>query len=80
MVAPATVVIRLHRVGRRVGADFSQGAKPGREAFEKLLGERGVRWITYADWQKIDQAEIANAPAGAPRRKFLTVEDMLAVL
>ena len=67
-------------VAQHIGADFSQGAKPGREAFEKLLGERGVRWITYADWQKIDQAEIANAPAGAPRRKFLTVEDMLAVL
>jgi ferredoxin--NADP+ reductase len=67
-------------VAQHIGADFPQGAKPGREAFEKLLGERGVRWITYADWQKIDQAEIANAPAGAPRRKFLTVEDMLAVL
>ena len=44
------------------------------------LGERGVRWVSFADWQKIDAAEIAAAPDGAPRRKFTTVADMLAVL
>ncbi len=67
-------------VARHIGDDFPTGGKPGRAAFEKLLGDRGVRYITYAEWQKIDQAEIARAHPGAPRRKFLTVEEMLAVL
>ncbi len=63
-----------------IRADFPRGRKPGREEFESLLRERGVRWVTYPEWQTIDQAEIANARPGAPRRKFLTVEEMLAVI
>ncbi len=63
-----------------IRADFPRGAKPGREEFESLLRERGVRWVTYPEWRIIDQAEIANARPGAPRRKFLIVEEMLAVI
>ena len=33
-----------------------------------------------ADWQKIEQAEIAAASGEAPRRKFVTVSEMLAAL
>ena len=67
-------------IARHICEDFPTGSKPGREALEKLLRENGVRWVTYEDWQKIDAAEVANAPSGAPRRKFVTVEEMLAVL
>ncbi|MEE8280634.1 MAG: FAD-dependent oxidoreductase, partial [Alphaproteobacteria bacterium] len=42
-----------------IRADFPRGAKPGREEFESLLRERGVRWVTYPEWRIIDQAEIA---------------------
>jgi hypothetical protein len=31
-------------------------------------------------WRKIDAAEVARAPKPAPRRKLVTVKDMLAVL
>ncbi len=44
------------------------------------MREKGVRWVTYPEWQTIDPAEIANARPGAPRRKFLIVEEMLAVI
>jgi ferredoxin--NADP+ reductase len=64
----------------QITADLGTGGKPGRAAFEALLGERGVRWVSFDDWQKIEQAEIANAVADAPRRKFVTVDEMLAVL
>ena len=67
-------------VAADIRADFPQGKKPGREAFEKLLKEKGVRWVTYSEWQTIDLREIENAPPGAPRRKFTTIEEMLAVL
>jgi NADPH-dependent glutamate synthase beta subunit-like oxidoreductase len=65
---------------KQILEDFSAGAKPGRAALEALLAERGIRWVSYADWQKIDAAEVAAANPGAPRRKFTRVEDMLAVL
>ena len=60
--------------------DFPEGKKAGRDAFEKLMREKQARWISYAEWKKIEQIEIANAPDGAPRRKLATVEEMLSVL
>ena len=45
------------------------------------LEEKGVRVVSYADWKKIDEAEIAaGAAKGKSRSKFTRVEDMLAVL
>jgi ferredoxin--NADP+ reductase len=67
-------------VAAHIRADLGAGAKPGREALEKLLAERQVRVVSYADWQKIDAAEVAAATPPAPRRKFVTLKDMLAVL
>ncbi len=67
-------------VAEQIQADFSNGHKPGRAALEILLAERDVRWASFADWQRIDAAEVAAAPAGAPRRKLIRIEDMLAVL
>ena len=60
--------------------DITEGTAPGAAALEDHLKSKGVRWISYEDWQRIDEAEIANAEPGAPRRKFATVDDMLAVL
>ena len=60
--------------------DFTGDGKPGRDALEAALTKKGVRWVTYEDWQKIDAAEIANASPDAPRRKFGRVEEMLDIL
>ena len=60
--------------------DVGDGTKPGREALDALLTERNVRVVTYQDWQAINDAEIANAKPGAPRRKFVTVDAMVAAL
>ncbi len=56
------------------------GSKPGRGAFEALLAEKNIRAVSFAEWRKIDAAEIAGAGPGAPRRKFTRIADMLAVL
>ena len=63
-------------------ADFSAtgGAKSGRAALQALLAERGVRAVSFAEWQTIEAAEIANAREAAPRKKFVTVSEMLAAL
>ena len=49
-------------------------------ATARLFAERGLSPVTFSQWQKIDQAQIAAANPGAPRRKFVSVADMLAVL
>ena len=68
------------RAAAQILEDITESKKPGRAAFEEILIKKGVRWITYEDWQKIDAAEQVAANPGAPRRKFTRVEDMLAVL
>jgi len=52
--------------------------KPEPEAVEQLLGERGVRYVTFEDWQAIDEAEVGRGePHGRPRVKFVRVDEML---
>jgi ferredoxin--NADP+ reductase len=51
---------------------------PSPAAVEDLLRERGTRYITFEDWQAIDQAEVGRGePHGRPRVKFVRVEEML---
>lgn len=65
---------------QQIFADIVRGEKPGRARLEPMLAERGVRVVGFADWRRIDAAEVAAAQAGAPRRKFTTLEEMLGVL
>jgi ferredoxin--NADP+ reductase len=62
-------------------AGWPEDAKGGGDALAALLDERKVRAVSFADWAKIDAAEIeAGEAAGKPREKFTRVEEMLAVL
>jgi ferredoxin--NADP+ reductase len=57
------------------------GEKRGANTLKALLKSRGVRVVSYADWQKIDAAEVRRGEtAGKPREKFARVEEMLALL
>ena len=67
-------------VAGRIGEEVAGGGRPGREGLERLLGERGTRWVTYGDWKRIEAAEEAGAEPPAPRRKIVRVADMLSVL
>ncbi len=70
-------------VAGHIQKDFDAGAKgtkPGREALEKLLKERNIRSVSYEDWKKIEAAEIENAEGEHPRKKFITIQEMLDVL
>ena len=54
------------------------GAREGRSGLDALLDERGVKVVKYSDWKKIEEAETARARQGAPREKFVRIEDMIA--
>ena len=54
---------------------------PSRTALESLLKERGVKVVTYADWQMLDALEIERGEAlGRPRLKITRISEMLGVL
>ena len=54
---------------------------PDTQELLTFLKNRQVRVITFADWKRIDAAEIAQgAKFGKPREKFVQINDMLSVL
>lgn len=67
-------------------ADVAEGRllepqSPEPDAVEALLSERGIRFVSFEDWQAIDQAEVGRGePHGRPRVKFVRVEEMLDAL
>ncbi|KMS59772.1 FAD-dependent pyridine nucleotide-disulfide oxidoreductase [Novosphingobium barchaimii LL02] len=62
----------------KIAADMAgDSGKPGRPGFDALAQERGIDVVKFTDWQKIDEAEVANARSGAPREKFVAVETMI---
>ncbi|MEO0440896.1 MAG: FAD-dependent oxidoreductase [Pseudomonadota bacterium] len=62
-----------------VAEDIGKGDnRDGRAGLDRLLERRGVEAVTFRDWKKIEEAEIANARDGAPREKFTDIEAMIA--
>lgn len=63
----------------KIAGDIGEGAgKPGGEGFDRLAAERNLAVMAFDDWRRIDEAEVARAREGAPREKFIAVEDMIA--
>jgi len=61
-----------------IAQDFpASGRKRGREGFDALAAERGLDVVSFSDWKKIEEAEQARARDGAPREKFVDVDDMI---
>lgn len=61
-----------------IAEDIGNGAgKKGPAGFDALAVERGLNVVEFHDWQKIDEAEVARAREGAPREKFVAVEEMI---
>ncbi|XP_059720267.1 NADPH:adrenodoxin oxidoreductase, mitochondrial isoform X1 [Haemorhous mexicanus] len=57
---------------------------PSREGFglvESILHSRGVRPVSFLDWEKIDAAEVARGKAtGKPREKIVDPAEMLRII
>ena len=54
---------------------------PSADAVVKLLEDRGIQYVTYADWQILNAEELARGEAASrPRVKLTKVAEMLAVI
>lgn len=52
-------------------------AREGGAGFDHLAESRGLQVVRFRDWQKIDAAEIERAREGAPREKYVSLDQML---
>jgi ferredoxin--NADP+ reductase len=63
------------------GKVTSSAVNPAEDAVPSLLRERGVAFVSFADWKLIDGAELARGKAASKiREKFTRVVEMLAAL
>jgi adrenodoxin-NADP+ reductase len=52
----------------------------GREGVMALLRQRGVKFVSFRDWEKINAYEITEgAKNGRPREKLISVEDAVKI-
>ncbi|AZI34749.1 putative ferredoxin--NADP(+) reductase [Caenibius tardaugens NBRC 16725] len=66
----------------KIAEDYEAGVlggtrKEGRPGFDKLTEARNLDVITFRDWKKIEEAEEKAARDGAPREKFVHVDEMI---
>ncbi len=65
-------------VVEKIAEDIGNGGgKKGSAGFDAIAAARKLDIVEFHDWQKIDQAEVQRAREGAPREKFVRVEDMI---
>ena len=63
------------------GAGLEARELPERETIDSLLRQRGVQIVSFSDWKRLDEVEVARGERrGAPRDKIVDVGAMLAVL
>jgi len=71
---------------RKVLEDLKSGKLPiaegsGPAPVENLLKSKGVRFVTFSDWKRLDAMEVARGKTkGKIRDKMTTIPEMLAVL
>jgi ferredoxin--NADP+ reductase len=66
-------------IAEHIASDTATGSsKRGRAGLDALFAARSVDVVTFRDWQRIDEAEVAHARTGAPREKFTAIDAMLA--
>lgn len=64
----------------RLVAELPADGKGGaRERVDGLLRERGVKVVTFDDWEKIEKVELERAEGGAPRQKVTEWSELLGL-
>lgn len=77
----ADAIVNDWVTGEREFMNAEDEEKRGWEAVEREVKARGMRPVSWAEWQKIDAAEkVRGARLGKEREKFVNEEEMLAVL
>ncbi|XP_055994398.1 NADPH:adrenodoxin oxidoreductase, mitochondrial isoform X1 [Sorex fumeus] len=82
----ATTMGDSFQTGQTLLQDLKAGKLPaglrlGWAAIQELLRSRGVRPVSFSDWEKLDSEEVSRGQAaGKPREKLLDPQEMLRLL
>ena len=72
------------RVGQNVAKDLeaaSESKKEGHGGLERLLSERGVKFVGFGDWETVDSVERQSGEVkGKPREKLTDVETIMSTV
>ena len=74
------------QVGQNVAKDLESATgandkKEGHAGLERLLTERGVKFVGFADWEAVDSVEKASGEVkGKPREKLTDVETIMSTV
>ena len=60
-----------------ISKEFKTQTKDGRKSLIKLIKSKNLKPTSFEDWEKIDSYEKNNAIDPAPRKKILTIKEML---
>jgi ferredoxin--NADP+ reductase len=66
-------------IAKKILDEVQPANREGRAGLDKIVQERDLKIVTFADWKKIDEAETGAAANGAPRVKFSSVDEMIEI-
>lgn len=64
----------------RLVAEFNGPERDGCAAIDTFFNNQGTRIVSFEEWQIIDRLEVEAASDGAPRKKFVTPQEMIVAL
>ena len=60
-----------------ISKEFKNQSKDGRKSLIEIIKSKNLTATSFEDWEKIDSYEKKNAKDQAPRKKILTIKEML---
>ena len=66
------------QVAQKIAQEIIDSGGASCDGLRRLLQQRGVRWIDYASWKRIDAAELARREQHSCRGKFTSLAEMMA--
>jgi ferredoxin--NADP+ reductase len=69
--------VEAQHLAQKISQEIAGGNRSGGDGLQRLLRERGVSWVDYQGWRRIDAAELACACDQRCREKYTRIEDML---
>ena len=65
------------QLAQKIAREATDLNRPGTEGLRTLLKERGLQWVDYSGWRRIEAAELGAAPQQRCRQKSCSLQQML---
>lgn len=65
------------QVAQKIAQEIADGDRGGGAGLRKLLEQRGVCWVDYSGWRRIDAAELSHTQSERCRAKLCNINEML---